>query len=75
MISFIKHVLCAYCTFLMNMALDAPTITFAKSNLCPLVNVKTLLGLNAIMPLLELVHSLIKISQLRYVFVCDFVVV
>ncbi len=74
MISFIKHVLFEYCTFLMNMALDAPTIIFAKSNLCILVNVKMLLGLNAIIPLLEAVHSLIKISQLRDVFVCDFIV-
>jgi hypothetical protein len=30
--------------------------------------------LNAIIPLLEAVHSLIKISQLRDVFVCDFIV-
>ncbi len=74
MTNFIKHVLCEYCTFLTNMALDAPTITFAKSNLCLLVNVKTLLGLNAIIPLLEVIHSLIKISQLRDVFVCDFIV-
>ncbi len=41
----------------MNMSLDAPTTTFAKSNFYLLVNVKTLLGLNAIMPLLEVVYS------------------
>jgi len=56
MITFIKHVLFEYCTFLMNMSLDAPTTTFAKSNSVYWF-VKTLLGLNAIMSLLEVVHS------------------
>jgi len=55
------------------MTLGAPTITFAKSNLSLMTNVKMLLGLNAIMPLLEEVHSLIKFSQLHDMFVCDFI--
>jgi len=46
----------------MKMALDAPTIAFAKSNMCLLIDVESLLGLNAIMPLLEATHSLIKFS-------------
>jgi hypothetical protein len=54
----------------MKLTLDAPTIASTKSNLCLLTNVKTLLGLNVIMPLLEVVYSLIKISQLHDVFVC-----
>ncbi len=73
MINSIKHVLFKYCTLLMKMALGAPTIAFAKSNLCLMTNVKMLLGLNAIMPLLEEVHSLIKISQLHDVLICDFI--
>jgi hypothetical protein len=32
--SFIKHVLSKYHILLMKMTLDAPTITFAKSNFC-----------------------------------------
>jgi hypothetical protein len=75
MISLVKHVLFEYCTFLMKMALDAPTIASTKSKLCLLINVKTLLGLNVSMPLLEVVHSLIKISQLHDVFMCVFIVV
>jgi len=31
------------------------------------------LGLNAIMPLLEVVHSLIKFTWLHDVFMCDFI--
>jgi hypothetical protein len=51
------------------MALDAPTITFAKSNLCLLTDVKLLFRFNAIVPLLEAIHLLIKFSQLRDVIV------
>ncbi len=73
MINPVKHVMSEYRTLVMKKALDAPTIAFTKSNLCLLTNVKTLLGLNAIMSLLEAVHSLIKFSQLRDVFVCDLI--
>jgi hypothetical protein len=59
----------------MKMALDAPTIASTNSTLCLLTNVKTLLGLNVIMPLLEANHSLIKFSQLRDVFVGAFIAV
>jgi len=54
--------------------LDALIIPFAKSIFSFLTNVETLLGLNAMMSLLEVVHSLIKFAQLMYVFVCDFIV-
>jgi len=73
MISLVKHVLFEYCTLLMRITLDAPTITSTKSNLCLLTDVKTLLRLNAIMPLLEVIHSLIKFSQLHDVFMFDFI--
>lgn len=75
MISLVKCVLFEYRTFLMKMALDAPTIASTKSKLCLLTNVKTLLGLNVSMPLLEVVHSFIKISQLHDVFMFVFIVV
>jgi hypothetical protein len=64
MLSPLKHVLFEYHTLLMKMALDAATITFAKSNLCLLTDVEMLLGLNVVMPLLEAMHSLIKFAQL-----------
>jgi hypothetical protein len=70
MINLVKCALFEYHTFFMKMALDAPTIASTKFNLCLSTNVKTLLGLNVIMPLLEVVYSLIKISQLRDVFMC-----
>jgi hypothetical protein len=58
----------------MKMALDAPTIPSAKSNLSLFIDVETLLlGLNAMMALLKVVHSLIKFTQLKDVFVCDFI--
>ncbi len=73
MINVVKCVLFEYRTLFMKMALDALTIASAKSNLCLLTNVKSLLGFNAIITLLEVVHSLIKFSQLRDVFVGDFI--
>ncbi len=75
MICPIKCVLFENCTFFMKMTLGAPTITSAKFNLCLMTNVKMLLGLNVIMPLLEEVHSLIKFSQLYDMFVCDFIAI
>jgi hypothetical protein len=33
-----------------------------------LTNVETLLGLNAMMPLLHVIHSLIKFAQLNFIF-------
>jgi hypothetical protein len=75
MLSIVLHVLFKYRTLIMKMALDATTITSAKSNLCLLTNVEMLLGLNVVMPLLEAMHSLIKFAQLQDVFVCDFIAI
>jgi hypothetical protein len=56
------------------MALDAPTIPSTKFNLSLFIDVETLLlSLNAMMVLLEAIHSLIKFTQLKDVFVCDFI--
>jgi hypothetical protein len=74
MINLVKHVLSKYYTLLMKMALDAFTIPSTKSNFYLLTNVETLLGLNVVMSLLEVVHPLNKFAQLMDVFVCDFIV-
>jgi hypothetical protein len=47
------------------MALNVATIPFAQSNISLYTDVKTLLRLNAMMPLLKTLHSLIKFTQLR----------
>jgi hypothetical protein len=57
----------------MKMTLDVPTIASTKSNLCLLIDVEMLLGLNVIMPLLHALHPLIKFAQLHDVFVCNFI--
>jgi hypothetical protein len=56
----------------MRMALDTSTIPNVGSNLFLFIDVKTLLGLNVVMLLLDAVQSLIKFTQLKDVFVCDF---
>jgi hypothetical protein len=57
----------------MKMALNVAAIPIVQSNLSLLIYVATLLGLNAMMPLLKTIHSLIKFSQMRDVFACDFI--
>ncbi len=73
-ISPIKHVLSKYYTLIMKMALDALTIPSTKSDLFLLIDVETLLGLNAMTLTLKVIHLLIKFAQWRDVFVYDFIV-
>jgi len=61
-----------YHILLMKLTLDVPTIASTESNLCLLIDVEMLLGLNVIMPLLHALHSLIKFAQL-HVFMCNFI--
>jgi hypothetical protein len=58
MINHVKHVLFKYQPLVVKMTLDAPTIASPTSNY-----VKTLLGLNATMALVEAIHSLTKFAQ------------
>jgi hypothetical protein len=57
----------------LKMALDAPTVAFAKYNQYLRINVKMLLRLNVIMPLLKIIHSLIKFAQPCDAFVRNFI--
>jgi hypothetical protein len=73
MISVIKCVLSEYCTLFMKMTLDVPTIHYAIFNLSLFTNMETLFGLNAMMSLLETIHSLIKFAKLKNEFLYDFI--
>ncbi len=75
MISLVKCVLSKYRTLFMKMALDAPIIPFAKSNLFLMNGVESLLGLNVMMSMLQATHSLIKFVKLKDVFVYDFMAI
>ncbi len=75
MISLVNRVLFKYCTLFMKMALDAPIIPFAKSNLSLLIDLESLLGLNVMMLMLKVIHSLIKFAKLKDVFVYDFIAI
>lgn len=76
MINLIKYLLFEYCILLMKTTLNVPTIlAFTKFNFCLLIDVEALLGLNAIMPFLEAIHSLIKYAQLCDVLVCNFIAI
>ncbi len=58
----IKHVFSKYCTLIMKMALDALAIPSIESNLFLLIDVETLLGLNAMTLTLKAIHLLIKFA-------------
>jgi hypothetical protein len=45
----------------------------ARSNLQKLLDLELIFGLHCILPLLELVHTLIKYTQGKDVYICDFV--
>jgi len=67
MISPIKWVLSEYHILFMKMTLDATTIPCAQCNISLFTDVETLFGLNAMMPLLKALHSLVKFAQLKNV--------
>jgi hypothetical protein len=69
-----KRVMEEYHTLLLKMGLDAPIEIKVNDNLTHLVDVEVLLSLSCVFPLLEVVHNLIKFSQMRDSFDCNFIV-
>jgi hypothetical protein len=55
------------------MYVDAPKTNIATENLSLLCDLKLIMGLHAILPLLDFGHALIKLAQSCDVFVCDFI--
>jgi hypothetical protein len=53
---------------------DSPSIMFAKVNFELLYDVNLIIFLSCLLPMLEIVHALIKFAQKKDVFVCDYVV-
>jgi hypothetical protein len=51
---------------------DKKLVNLAKKNLAFLSDIQILLGLSGLLPLLRCVHSLMKFSQGRDIFVCDY---
>jgi hypothetical protein len=52
---------------------DMNTMVVAKTNMGYLSDIQMIMGLICIMPLLKVVHTLIKFVQGQNTFVCDFV--
>jgi hypothetical protein len=62
MFNIVKGVLVKYHTLFMRMTLDTSTLPNVRSNLFLFIDVKTLLGLNVVMLLLDAMQSLIKFT-------------
>lgn len=73
MLSLTKLVYAKYCTLITKMHTKSLKSEVDLKNLNALCNVEFILGLPCILPLLECVHTLIKVTQNINVFVCDFV--
>jgi hypothetical protein len=68
-----NRVLAKYKSFMIRMNDDLGTIEAARPTLEFLCDAEVVLGLLCIMPMLEVINDLIKFSQSRDTFVCDFV--
>jgi hypothetical protein len=59
-------------TLIANMSKDHIGNEVARSNLQKLLDLELIFGFHCILPLLELVHTLIKYTQGKDVYICDF---
>jgi hypothetical protein len=64
---------CGYKTLIAKISKDHIENEAARSNLQKLLDLELILGLHYILPLLELVHTLIKYIQGKDEYICDFV--
>lgn len=68
-----KQVYVEYCPFIMKMHAKSSRNDQVMKNLIQMCDVEFILRLFCILPLLERVHMVIKITQGQDVFICDFV--
>jgi hypothetical protein len=71
MLNLAKNVLSEYKPLLTKMAKYQKEIAMAQTNFDLLLNIFMFVGLTWLLPLLEIVHTFIKLSQRKNVFVCD----
>jgi len=75
MLSLMKCVFVEYKTLMVHMNNDLNHVRPTKTNLEYLCDVEVVMGLMCIMPMLKVVHALIKFVQACDTFVCDFLIV
>ncbi len=68
-----KQVVVKYKTLIAKMSKDQIENEATRSNLQKLLDLELIFGLHSILSLLELVHNLIKYTQGKDVYICDFV--
>ncbi len=72
MFSPLKRLLVEYKSLVVKMYMDAPKSKHAQDNLDFLCDLELVIGLPCILPMLEVVHTLIKYAQRWNVFICEF---
>lgn len=73
MLSPTKWVYSEFHPFMVKMHVKNQRNDVVRKNLNFLCDVEVILGLRCILPLFECVHNLIKVAQIKNVFVCNFV--
>jgi hypothetical protein len=73
MLSPCKWVVAKYKTLIAKVSKDQIENEATRSNLQKLLDLELILGLHCILPLFELVHTLIKNIQGKDIYICDFV--
>jgi hypothetical protein len=66
-------VLGKYKQFVVKMHIDAPKNKLVRENLDLLCDLELVFSLSCILPMLEVVHTLIKYAQKQDVFICEFI--
>jgi len=75
MLSLMKRLFVEYQTLMVHMNNDLNYVVATKTNLEYLCDVEVVMGLMCIIPMLKVVHVLIKFVPTCNTFVCDFVIV
>jgi hypothetical protein len=73
MLNLAKKVLSEYKPLLTNMAKYEKEIAMAQTNFDLLFDIFKFIGLTCLLPLFDITHILIKFSQQKNMFVCDYV--
>jgi hypothetical protein len=72
MLSSLKHVLGKYKSLVVKMHTNAPKSKLAQENLDLSCDLELVFGQPCILPMLEVVHTLIKYAQRQNYFICEF---
>jgi hypothetical protein len=73
MVFVVQQIMEQYWPLITKMYANVMKCNIATKNLSLFCDLELILGLHAILPLLDYMHALIKLAKSQHVFVCDFI--